>query len=327
MAAATGIDPRGKRVTLSDGRALEYGALLLATGASAIRLPIPGAELPQVRLLRSLADSRALIAAAEGARRAVIAGASFIGMEAAASLRARSVEVEVVAPEEVPFARTLGPELGAVLRRRHEEAGVRFHLGRTIREIRPGAVTLDDGTELPAELVLLGVGVKPLVELAERAGLEVENGVVVNEYLETGAPGVYAAGDIARFPDPRSGQRIRVEHWVVAQRQGQTAAENILGGRRRYDSVPFFWTRQYDVGIDYVGHAGRWDRIEVDGDPSAHDCRVSFVQGGRVLAVATVGRDREALEAEVELERGGARWGGGEGAAPLRYCEPPQAAT
>jgi NADPH-dependent 2,4-dienoyl-CoA reductase/sulfur reductase-like enzyme/nitrite reductase/ring-hydroxylating ferredoxin subunit len=303
IAAVSAIDTTLRRVTLSDGSSQSYGALLLATGAAPIRLPLRGADLPNVHVLRSLGDCRALIQEAGTARRAVIAGASFIAMEAASALGARGLEVTVVAPEAVPFARTLGAELGAFLRSLHESNGVRFQLGRTLREIRPDRVVLDEGSEIEADLVLLGVGVRPVLQLAEAAGLNVDDGIVVDEYLQTSVPDVYAAGDVARYPDAASGQSIRIEHWVVAQRQGQTAARNLLGQRQAFASVPFFWTQQYDVSISYVGHASAWEEAVVKGDPSLRDCRVEYVTGGELLALATIGRDQESLRTEAELER------------------------
>lgn len=308
--AAAALDARARTVTLSDGRVMPFGALLLATGATPIRLRIPGAELPHVHLLRSLADSRRIIRGSQDARRAVVLGASFIGMEVAASLRARQLEVTVVAPESVPFERTLGAELGDLLRTAHEENGVRFHLGHTAAEIGPERVRLDDGTELEAELVVMGVGVRPATDLAEAAGLAVDRGVLVDEFLETGAPGVFAAGDAARWPDARTGERIRVEHWVVAQRQGQAAARNILGRRQRFADVPFFWTRQFGVGIRYVGHAERWDEIRTEGDPAKLDAVLRYVRDGQILAVATIGRDRDALTEEARMEAAVAPGGG-----------------
>jgi NADPH-dependent 2,4-dienoyl-CoA reductase/sulfur reductase-like enzyme len=275
--------------------------LLLATGASPIRPSIPGADLAHVHVLRSFDDCRALIAAAGNAQRIVIAGASFIGMEAAASLRQRGVDVVIVAPEAVPFAKVLGPEIGSALKEVHEENGVVFRLGRTVQSIGRTSVTLDDGSEERADVVLLGIGVRPRVALAEQAGLQVDRGVVVNAYLETSAAGVYAAGDIARYPDPVTNAGIRIEHWAVAQNQGRAAARNLLGAREPFTTVPFFWTRQYDLGVNYTGHAEQWSETDIDGSPR-RDCSVAYRQDGRVLAVATINRDRASLEAERRLE-------------------------
>ncbi len=299
------LRPADRRVELDDGSSRDYGALLLATGATPVRLgpDVDRGGMP-VHYLRSLRDSRAIIAAAREGGRAVVVGASFIGLEVAASLRARKMEVDVVAPETRPLERIMGPTLGDFIRGLHEEHGVRFHLERKPAEITAGGVTLDRGERLPADLVVVGIGVRPNVELAQSAGLAVDRGVTVNERLETSAPGIYAAGDIARWPDPLTGERIRVEHWVVAQRQGQAAAQNILGLQRRFEAVPFFWSQHYDVAINYVGHAERWDVLDVDGDPSTHDCAVWFRRGDRTYAVATIFRDRESLETEAAMERG-----------------------
>jgi apoptosis-inducing factor 3 len=303
---AAAIDVAGRRVRLDDGTELPYDALLLATGASPVRLA-PELERgpPGVRYLRTLADSRRIAGEAREGGRAVVLGASFIGLETAASLRARKMEVHVVAPDERPLERVMGAELGALIRRLHEEQGVMFHLRHTARSVGQGEVTLDSGERLQADLLVAGIGVRPNVELAEEAGLVLDRGVAVNERLETSAPGIFAAGDIARWPDPHTGERIRVEHWVVAQRQGQTAARNMLGLGQPFDAVPFFWSQHYGVAINYVGHAERWDRIEVEGDLEAQDAAVRFMRAGRTLAVATVGRDRASLEAEAGMEREG----------------------
>jgi len=296
------LDPKGRRVRLDDGGELSYGALLLATGASPVRLAeLEGGE-PRVHYLRTLADSRRIAAAAREGGQAVVLGASFIGLEVAASLRARKMKVHVVAPDSRPLERVLGPELGDMVRKIHEEQGVVFHLGRKPSGVNGGRVRLDDGQSLPADLVVAGVGVRPNLELAERAGLALDRGVQVNEWLETSAPGIFAAGDIARWPDPHTGERIRVEHWVVAERQGQAAARAILGNRERFEAVPFFWSAHYTLAINYSGHAEQWDRIEIDGDVAGHDCTVRYLRGGKVLAVVTVGRDGESLRAEHALE-------------------------
>jgi apoptosis-inducing factor 3 len=303
-ATATAIDPAARRVRLANGDSVSFTKLLLATGAEPIRLQCPGADLPHVRTLRSLADSRAIRDRARPGTRAVIVGASFIGLEAAASLRHREVEVHVVAPGPRPMGRILGPAMGDFIRSQHESHGVAFHLGRTVSAIDERGVQLDDGTRLEADLVLVGIGVRPRLALAESAGLAIDHGVLVNEYLETSAPGIFAAGDIARWPDARSGERLRIEHWVVAERQGQTFARNILGRRERFAAVPFFWTRQYGVSIAYVGYAATWDNLEQQGDPSAHDVAVRFRKNGRTLALATISRRRESLETELAMERG-----------------------
>ncbi len=288
---------------LSNGRSLSYGVLLLATGAEPVRLQIAGADLPHVCYLRTLSDSRRIIEKAKHAKRAVVIGASFIGLEVAASLRERTLEVAVVGKGSLPFEKVLGRELGKLIRKTHEEHGVKFHLGRTPAVIQDRQVQLDDGMVLDCDLVVVGIGVRPNTSLAETAGIATDNGVLVNEFLETNVPGIFAAGDIARWPDPRAG-RIRVEHWVVAERQGQTAARNILGAREPFVAPPFFWSNHFDLHIRYVGHGSRDDRAIVSGDLKAKGASVIFRAGDKVTAVASVGRNLENLKAEVALERG-----------------------
>jgi NADPH-dependent 2,4-dienoyl-CoA reductase/sulfur reductase-like enzyme len=275
---------------------------LIATGAEPVRLAIPGAADSQLHYLRTFADSQAIVAKALSAMRVVVIGASFIGLEVAASLRARGIEIHVVGPDAVPLERILGREVGSAVRELHEAHGVVFHLGKTVQRLDGNRVTLSDATQLEGDLVVLGVGVRPAIALAEQAGLTIDRGIAVDEYLETSAAGVFAAGDVARWPDPHSGERIRIEHWVVAQRQGQTAARNILGQRQSFDAVPFFWSQHYDVTINYVGHAQTWDSASFDGTLASHDCTVSYKRGARTLAVATISRDLQSLQAERAFE-------------------------
>ena len=297
------LDTKKKILTTEDGKTYEYGALLLATGADPVKLPLEGATSSQVFYLRSFADSKAIVAKAASARQVVVVGASFIGLEVAASLRTRGVAVHVVAPDHVPMEKILGSEVGTFVQRLHESHGVVFHLGETVKRADGDHVTLSSGQTIKADFIVLGVGVRPSIALAEQAGLNMDRGIAVNEFLETSAPGVFAAGDAARWPDPHTGDRIRVEHWVVAERQGQTAAKNMLGMRERFDAVPFFWSQHYDVPINYVGHAEKWDTIEIDGDIEKKDCKVSYKRDGETLAMVTIFRDLENLEAESDMER------------------------
>src|SRR5688572_6516843 len=302
----TAIDGGGRKVHLDDGSLRSFGALLIATGATPVHLDIanPG---QRIHYLRSLADSRSIIAAAAKAKRAVVLGASFIGLEVAAALRTRGLDVTVVGPESRPLERILGPQMGDFVRSLHEQHGVVFRLGQTAPTTGRTSVTLQSGEQLDADLVVAGIGVRPETDLADWAGIATDHGILVDEYLETNVPGVYAAGDVARWPDQHTGERIRVEHWVVAQRQGQTAARNMLAGptghRERFDAVPFFWSQHYDVAIAYVGHAARWDTVKIDGDIAGRDCTITYQAAGRTLAVATIFRDRASLGAELALER------------------------
>jgi NADPH-dependent 2,4-dienoyl-CoA reductase/sulfur reductase-like enzyme/nitrite reductase/ring-hydroxylating ferredoxin subunit len=296
------INPTAKVVVTESGQTYPYDAVLLATGAEPVKLGIPGHDLPHVHYLRTLVDSRALIEASKTAKRAVVIGASFIGLEAAAALRARGIEVHLVAPDSRPLEAVMGAEIGGFVRALHEEHGVVFHLEDTPRAIEKSRVILASGAALDADLVVVGIGVKPRVEIAEKAGIPVDRGVLVDEYLETSAKGVFAAGDIARWPDRHSGQKLRVEHWVVAERQGQIAAKNMLGQKVACTIVPFFWSQHYDVQISYVGHAKRWDETAISGNIAAKDCTVALRSGTKTLAVITIGRDKESLAAEVAFE-------------------------
>jgi apoptosis-inducing factor 3 len=305
----TALDVKAKELTLADGGKEKFDKLLLATGAEPVKLDIPGAAQKHVHSLRSFSDCRGIIAQLPKVKRAVVIGASFIGLETAAALRTRDIEVHVIGPEARPLERVFGPQLGDFIRALHEEHGVKFHLENSVTAIGAGNVTLKTGGTLDADLVVIGVGVRPRIALAEKAGLAINKGVAVNQYLETSAPGIYAAGDIARWPDPISGDEIRVEHWVVAERQGQTAARNMMGERTPFRAVPFFWSQHYDVPINYVGHAEKWDSIEIDGDVMKRDCVVRYMKGGKALAVASIYRDGDSLKAAAEMERAAATAG------------------
>jgi NADPH-dependent 2,4-dienoyl-CoA reductase/sulfur reductase-like enzyme len=298
---ATAIDVKSKAVHLSDGTTRAFGTLLIATGATPVRLKIPGSE--RVNYLRTLRDCREIIAKLGGARTAVVIGASFIGLEVAASLVMRGINVSIVAPEALPLEGLLGRDLGTLIQNVHQQRGVRFCLGHQVSTIDETGVNLDDGTRLDADLVVAGIGVRPNLNLAESAGLLLDNGLAVDEFLETSASGVFAAGDVARWPDAYSDVRLRVEHWVVAERQGQVVARNMLGNRDRFDDIPFFWSNHYEqLSIQYVGHVGHWDEISIEGDVSKMDCAVSYMVNGQCRAMATINRDRRNLETEVELE-------------------------
>jgi NADPH-dependent 2,4-dienoyl-CoA reductase/sulfur reductase-like enzyme/nitrite reductase/ring-hydroxylating ferredoxin subunit len=300
---ATKLDTKARIVGLDDGTERKYGTLLIATGADPVHLPIPGADPSQVFYLRTWTDARTIVEKAGRSKRALVIGASFIGLEVSASLRARGIEVDVVAPDPVPLERVMGADIGRLVQSIHESNGVRFHLGQTVASVNGRSAALSGGQIVEADFIVVGVGVRPNLSLAESAGLAIDKGIAVNEHLETTAPGVFAAGDSARWPDPYSGHKIRVEHWVVAQRQGQTAARNMLGRREPFDAVPFFWSRHYDLSILYVGHAEKWDQVIIDGSIADKNCRVTYLLAGKTLAVATIGRQRESLIAETELEQ------------------------
>jgi NADPH-dependent 2,4-dienoyl-CoA reductase/sulfur reductase-like enzyme/nitrite reductase/ring-hydroxylating ferredoxin subunit len=298
----TAIDSGPRQVALANGRKIAFDKLLLATGAEPVRLQLPGADQPHVHVLRSLSDARAIIANATAARHAVVIGASFIGLEVAAALRTRNLDVHVVAPERRPLERILGPEFGDFIRELHEEHGVVFHLEDPVTSIEGTNAKLKSGATLPADVVVVGVGVRPRLQLAERAGVKIDRGVAVNEYLETSIPDIYAAGDIARWPDPHTGENLRIDNCVVAERQGQAVARNMLGQELLFSEVPFFWSQHYDVPINYVGHAEKWDSVDIDGNIKSRDCLVRYRQNGKVLAVASIFRDIDSLKAEMSME-------------------------
>ena len=302
--AVTRIDRAAHTVVLASGEVLPYAKLLVATGAEPKRPGIVGIDKDHVTTLRSLADCRRILARIGSARHVVVLGSSFIGLEAAASLVSRGVAVTVVSQGHAPMAETFGSDLAAAVLDVHRRNGTTFLFGREISSIEDREVRLDDGTRLGADLVIIGVGVTPRTRLAEEAGLDVGNGVTVDRFLRTSDPDIHAAGDIACWPDPHSGRSIRVEHWLVAQRQGQVAAANMLGHALPYVDVPFFWTKHFDLSIRYLGHAEKNETITVDGNPAARDATVLFQDAGRTLAAATIGRDLEALDIERAMETG-----------------------
>ena len=283
-----GLEPDGREVVLESGERLGYDAVLLATGARPRRLAVPGADLAGVHYLRTMADAERLRAAIIGANRVVVIGAGWIGCEVAASARQLGADVAVVELGRLPLERVLGPELGAFYRDVHADQGVKLHFGTGIEALRGGdrveQVRLTDGTALAADVVLAGVGVAPRVELAEAAGLDLDNGVVTDEYLAASAAGVFAAGDVASAWHPLFARRIRLEHWSSALNQGPAAARNMLGRRTPYEQIPYFYSDQYDVGMEYSGYAPGWDQIVFRGDPAGREFIAFWLKDGRVVA-------------------------------------------
>ena len=301
---AVRLHPEAHKVSLQDGRTLTYGALLLATGAEPRSLSIKGGNLPHVHCLRSLTDSKAIIAKAQQARSCVVIGSSFIGLEVAASLRSRGREVTIISQDSVPLEKVLGRELGQFVQKLHEQHGVRFLTSARPQAILAGRVEIDHGRSVDADLIVLGLGVLPRTSLADEAGIQIDNGVIVDEMLRTSAPDVFAAGDIARYPEPISAEQTRIEHWVVAERQGQSVAQSMLGIGRPFRQTPFFWGQHYDVQISYVGHASKWDSCEIEGDLDRHNAYAVYRRNDKILAVATIGQDRLSLQVEAAMETG-----------------------
>jgi 3-phenylpropionate/trans-cinnamate dioxygenase ferredoxin reductase subunit len=288
----THVDPSSRLLALDDGDPLRYDRLLLTTGSEPRRLSIPGAELDGVHYLRSVGDSDALGERLDRGGSVVVVGAGWIGAEVAASARHRGLDVTIVEPQSVPLERALGAELGAVYRDIHADHGVRLLLETGVEAFEGGAaverVRTSDGQELACDFVVVGVGVQPRTRLAEGAGLAVENGILVDEHLQTSVPGVFAAGDVANAQHPFYGQRIRVEHWANALNQGAAAARNMLERREPYDTIPYFYSDQYDLGMEYAGHASTWDRIVFRGDPASREFIAFWVVEDRVVAGTNV---------------------------------------
>ncbi|HVU30147.1 MAG TPA: FAD-dependent oxidoreductase [Sphingomicrobium sp.] len=298
----TGIDQAAGIVSTESGEQFPYDRLLLATGSEPNRLSLPGFDAPNVLTLRTVQDARAIADRAKRGARAVIIGASFIALESAAALRHREVEVDIVSVEEIPLERVFGAELGNHIRRLHEANGVRFHLGSVLSGFDGESVELAGGERIPCDFVLVGIGVKPRTSVAELAGVSTDNGVIVDAQLQTSQPGIYAAGDIAAYPDPFGDAYQRVEHWVVAERQGEIAAANMLGAARRFESAPFFWTEQYGVTIRYVGRASGWNTVALEGSFEERSLVARYFADGVHCATATIGQDQVNLEDELGLE-------------------------
>ena len=303
------IDPAHRHVELASGERIGYDQLLLATGAAPRHLPLPGADLAGVHYLRSRRDADALAAAAARADHVVVVGTGWIGSEAAASLRQLGHDVTLVGPDAAPLARVLGPEVAGVYRDLHADYGVRLALGTRVAGFhghgRVEAVVTDNGRTIEGDLVLVGAGAVPRTELAEAAGLPVRNGVLVNEQLEAvGAAGVYAAGDVAAAWHPRYQRYLRVEHWANARNQGPAAARNMLGGAIPYARLPYFYSDQYDLGMEYSGLAATWDRVVLRGDRLSRKFIAFWLKDQRVVAGMNAGV-WDVVESIQTLIRGG----------------------
>jgi NADPH-dependent 2,4-dienoyl-CoA reductase/sulfur reductase-like enzyme/nitrite reductase/ring-hydroxylating ferredoxin subunit len=296
------IEAENKRLRLANGEERSYAKLLLATGAAPRPLDVLGGDLPHVMVLRSLQDCRRILAEATPGARVAVVGGSFIAMEAAASLSGRGLSVDVVAPDGHPLQKVFGRQLSDLVLEAHVHKGVRLRLGCRVARIEDKQVLLQGDKRIDADIVVVGIGVEPRIQLAKAAGLALDRGVLVSSRLQTSNPDIFAAGDIARWPDPHTGESIRVEHWVVAERQGQVAARNMLGADEPFRMAPFFWTKHFDLSIRYVGHAEKWDETYVEGNLAHRDGLVRFRREGRDLAVATVERDKESLRAELAME-------------------------
>jgi 3-phenylpropionate/trans-cinnamate dioxygenase ferredoxin reductase subunit len=286
--AVSAIEPGSREVVLDDGGRVGFDRLLIATGAAPRRIPVPGADLPGVITLRTLADADALRAAARDAERIVVIGAGWIGSEVAASLRMLGRNVVLVAPEDVPLERVLGPDIGAVYRDLHLEHGVGFRPGTTVRRVvgtdRATGVETSAGELIAADLIVVGIGVRPRTELAERARLTVGDGIEVDATLETSVPGIFAAGDVASAWHPFYERRLRSEHWANAKFGGTAAGRSMLGGAAEYDRIPYFYSDQYDLGMEYTGVASAADRLVVRGSLVDREFLAFWLDDGRVVA-------------------------------------------
>jgi NADPH-dependent 2,4-dienoyl-CoA reductase/sulfur reductase-like enzyme/nitrite reductase/ring-hydroxylating ferredoxin subunit len=305
---ALALDTQDKSLLLDGDERIGFDVLVLATGAEPKRPHWPGFDLPNVHVLRTLRDADALIRASQRAKRVAVIGASFIGLEVAASLKQRKLDVHVVTPEEVPLKQLLGAEVGKMIQAVHEEKGVHFHFGREVRRFDGGQLMLDDESAIEADFVVLGVGVTPRIEIAQAAGIacapaDEGGGVIVNERLESSQPGIFAIGDIARYPDPHTGKNIRVEHWVHAQRQGQHVARVIMDQANGYKDVPFFWSAHFDTGLRYMGHVGSILDARTEGSVEGRNFTRYYRGPKGEKAFVTCNRDRDALLEEAAWDR------------------------
>ncbi len=297
------LDTNARTLKLSSGESISYDKCLLAMGGSPRKPAIQGIDQPHVHFLRSLEDCRRLIPKLGAANNIVIIGAGFIGLEAASALRARKLDVTVIAPNATPLDHVFGNEVGRIIESVHRENGVQFVLKSTVNQIHPSHVSTASGHEFKADLVLVATGIAPNTALAESAGVNCENGILVDSRLQTNRPGVFAAGDIARFPCFPSRRPARIEHWVVAQRQGQVAAMNMLGENREFNEIPYFWSQQFDLFLSYIGHSAGWNEIRYYGNLAKKEGAAAYIEGSDVTAVLTVGRDRQNLELEAAMEK------------------------
>lgn len=297
------VNHAAQKLILNDGKSIPYNTLLLATGGVARKLNVPGSDLQGIFTLRTFNDADAILANMEKGMKAVVIGASFIGMETAASLTKQGLDVTVVAPEDIPFEKVFGNQIGKLIYKTHITNEVTFYLGRSVsrfigrEHIRK--VELDNGQQLDADLVIAGIGIRPATAMIDHPAKNADGSLNVNEFLQI-ADNLYAAGDVARYPDSRSGQPVRIEHWRLAQQHGRIAAHNMLGQNIPFRSIPFFWTHQFDLGLMYTGFAPDWDSVQIVGDIDAKDFMAYYIKDNKVLAALTPNRDQE-LAAVQEL--------------------------
>jgi len=305
---ATRIDLHAHVVELDAGARIDYDKLLLATGAYPRKLEVPGSQLEGIYELRTRGDSERIAAEFAPGRRLTVIGAGFIGAEIAASARSKGLDVTVVEALSVPLLRALGEEMGGIYADIHRDHGVHLHTNEAIERFEGDThvqrVITSTGRSIDCDFVVVGVGVAPANELAEAAGIEVDNGIVVNEYCETSAPDVYACGDVANFFHPLLGHRLRIEHWSNAQNQGVAAAKSMLGIREPYADIPWFWSDQYELNLQYVGHAMRWDEVVLRGDVLGRKFTAFYVEDGRLRAALTVNRHRDIRPARELIRQG-----------------------